>query len=136
MSDITIKSYVPQAVVAVDNAVKNEITKTIIKITAQAKSLANFEKNYQTGQLKGSIMWKTGTKSGGNTSGTALTEKTSDFDGIVGTANDHGIYVEKGTRKMAAQPYLEPAVSIVTGSGFEKSAAKSMANEMKGKLKN
>lgn len=36
--------------------------------------------------------------------------KSDDKQAIIGTDVEYGVYVEKGTRKMDAQPYITPAV--------------------------
>ena len=48
-----------------------------------------------TGNLRGSINYQT---------------NTADKSVTIGTPVEYGIYVEKGTYKMQAQPFLEPAI--------------------------
>lgn len=46
----------------------------------------------------------------------SITVRTQDngMTGVVGPTAEYGGYVEKGTRFMAAQPYLEPSLNEVT----------------------
>ena len=99
---------------------KKRVSKATALVHGQAVNNANFEKGYQTGDLKGSIHMET--------------KKTSTgFQGRVYTNNDHAVYVEFGTgirgngsypydvdglkleykedwAGMEAQPYLYPAL--------------------------
>ena len=101
------------------NLQKN-VNKATVLVHGQAVENANFEKGYQTGDLKGSIHMDV--------------KRTSDgFQGSVFTNNDHAAYVEFGTgvrgngsypynpkdinleykedwAGMKAQPYLYPAL--------------------------
>lgn len=124
MSNVKVKSYVPKAIKANTAGTADGLIKTAIKVTTQAKILADFEKGYQTGELKGSIMWKSTDKSGGFTKGDKLVSKPSKTAVIVGSGVEHATYIEFGTRKMAAQPYLRPAVDIVTKGTDAKKAMK------------
>lgn len=76
-----------------------------INVTAQAQELAPVDK----GQLKGSIgySWNKG-----ETANPSLPKPTEDGAVYVGTAVEHGVYQEFGTRNMAAQPFLRPAIDL------------------------
>lgn len=67
---------------------------TAYRIEADAKSLAAVD----TGALRSSI---TTTIAGDGASGSMTAE--------IGPTVEHGVYVELGTSRMAAQPYLQPA---------------------------
>lgn len=68
------------------------------KLQRTAKRKAVFTKGYSTGNLKRNIT--IGLEDGGLT-------------GRVKADTDYSGYVEKGTRKMSAQPFMEPAVEDV-----------------------
>lgn len=77
------------------------VAKGTLDVEARAKALAPVD----TGNLKNSI----GSHAAGLT-------------GVVAVGADYGAYVEWGTTKTAAQPYLGPAVEAVR-PGFEAAAA-------------
>ena len=80
----------------------------VVRVTSQAKSLCPVD----TGSLRRSIMWKVPERSGGLEEGEPVTEEVKKGSGLVGTATDYAGYVEFGTRRQPAQPYLRPAVEI------------------------
>jgi HK97 gp10 family phage protein len=124
MSDFKVTSYVQKAIKANAAGTRKGMITTAINVTSQAKSLAPVDK----GQLRGSIMYKAGTgEEGGLTEGQALTGKVDKGSIIVGSAVEHAVYQEYGTRKMAAQPFLRPAVAIVTAG---QTAVKAMREAM------
>lgn len=124
-----------EAIRAIDNTTVLGVTNTAIKITAQAKELCPVA-DYFGGNLKGSIQWESDGKSGGDTSGTSLTEKPSKNGAIVGTPVEYGVYQEFGTRKMNAQPFLRPAVDIVAnGKSGEEAMATAFRNTVPRELK-
>ena len=91
---------------------KRGVLNSAIYVTNQAKILAPTDK----GQLRNSIMYKSGkSQSGGfnNNAGEQAPEKIhvqpKENEAYVGTNLDYGIYQEFGTRRMSAQPYLRPA---------------------------
>jgi HK97 gp10 family phage protein len=90
------------------NSVKNGNIELLMRVTAQAKTLCPV----QSGILRGSIMWKVPGKSGGHEEGLVVEATPGEGDGLVGTATEYAIYVEFGTRRMEAQPYLRPAVIL------------------------
>lgn len=112
-----IKDYTLQAIRGVRRGSIEAVIETAINVTAQAKDLAPVAKLYG-GNLKGSIMWKTSSQSGGHgeqeaTTSPMLTSAIPKNGAIVGSACEYAVYQEYGTRKMFAQPYLRPAVDIV-----------------------
>ncbi len=122
-SSVTVRSYTPQAIKANTSGAESGILETLINVSAQAKALAPVD----SGQLKGSIGWKTATAST-----TDLSESVTALSGVVGTNKEYAVYQEYGTRNMTAQPFLQPAVSIVTnGTGFDQAMADAMANSVK-----
>jgi len=110
-----------------DKGNETSILETCIRVTAQAKSLSPVD----NGLLGNSIMYKTGLKSGGNTEGKELTITPRLDEGYVGSNTEYAVYQEFGTRNMDAQPYLRPAVDIVTkGASFQTAIKKIMNSEM------
>jgi len=99
---------------AVQEGNQAAIIELVTRVTAQAKALAPVD----FGQLKNSIMGRVKgedygfNKSGGKSATQKLTERADEGEGFVGSALLHAIYNEFGTRKMAAQPFLRPAVGI------------------------
>lgn len=101
------------------------IVQTMIHLTRDAKLAAPVD----LGQLRMSIMWRKGwgsdpfgfpVESGFNEGdGEPAREKIdqpSGLEGYVGTAVDHGVYQEFGTRNMPAQPFMRPAADAVRGA--------------------
>jgi HK97 gp10 family phage protein len=120
---VKVVSFVPQAIKANKQGTEKAMLKTVIKVATQAKALAPVDK----GQLKGSIMWKTSKESGGHTDGPQLNKRPSGLSAVVGSGLLYSIYQEYGTRKMAAKPYLRPAVDIVVNNtGHQRAVAKAM----------
>lgn len=94
--------------------------KIAMKITAQAKMHAPVAKEHG-GRLRNSIMWKVGKTQGGlndspdDSPGRQLDfNPENDMSGAVGLNLDYGVYQEFGTRYMPPQPYLRPAIALVT----------------------
>lgn len=101
---------------AVEDGNSKAIAKIVTKVVNAAKAGAPFD----TGQLRNSIMGQVNGASYGHQGGPSLHEQVGEGEGLVGTALAHGVYNEFGTRKMAAQPYLRPAVSEVTSGSRAK----------------
>ena len=91
-----------------EKSVENANLELVMRVAAQAKALAPVD----LGQLKGSIMWKVPGKDGGHEEGPVVSAEPDEGDGLVGSATEYAAYQEFGTRKMAAQPYLRPAVTL------------------------
>ena len=69
------------------------VSKTVYDVEAQAKTVVPVD----TGNLKKSIS----------------TELVKPLEGVVSTGVEYAEYVEYGTSKMAAQPYMTPAAETV-----------------------
>ena len=116
---------------------EESLEKIAIKVTGQAKLLAPVDK----GQLKNSIMWKTKSTEGGFNDGdgepgqTPITVKPKPTEAYVGVNLNHAIYQEFGTRKMAPNPYLRPAIAIALGSDAQNILKKINEERMRGALK-
>ena len=108
---------------ALDFGTNGGITKTCILVVSQATALAPVNKKEGVGgQLKNSIMWKlangrTGgfNDSEGDTATKKITPTPEAGSAYVGSALDYATYQEFGTRYMAPQPFLRPAISLVYG---------------------
>ena len=99
----------------------------VIKVAATAKSLCPVDE----GLLRNSIMWKTPKQSGLPAEGKAFSAEPGKGDGIVGSATEYAAYVEFGTRRQRAQPYLRPAVAIeVLGPNGAKTMSQESVIEM------
>lgn len=102
-------------------------------VTTQAKSLAPVDK----GMLRASIMYKTaGGKSGGLEGGPRLTSEPKVGGGVVGSNVDYAVYQEFGTRHMAPQPFLRPAVEIARKGNTAEVLKKIERENAKGPLTN
>ena len=107
--------------------------KLVMKVCAQAKNLAPID----SGNLKGSILWRTPDEEGGFEKGEKIKLKVKEGDAIVGTATEYAPYQEFGTKRMAAQPFLRPAVLIeVAGAAGLKEIKKQLIDTMKKELNN
>lgn len=81
-----------------DGAVARDLTRRAIAVQAEAARLCPVD----TGRLRGSIEWELGRDARG-------------LVARVGTNVHYARFVEEGTRRMAAQPYLRPALRAVEG---------------------
>ncbi len=127
------KSFVPQAIKAVEAGSEASVLITVSRISDQAKELLSG--HVVTGLLKGSIMWKTSKANGGLTDGSKLSEPVTGLSAIVGTATEYGVYGEFGTRFMNAFPFLRPAVSmIVNSTSYAIAIKKAMYDTVRAKL--
>lgn len=129
---IKLISNVSRVVQANELATMEGITITSIKVTAQAKELCPVAP-YLGGNLKGSIQYKTGDgKAGGLENENQLNENPQGLSAVVGTPVEYGIYQEFGTRKMDAQPYMRPAIDIITkGSSINAALRKAFHDGVK-----
>jgi len=114
-------------------SVRNANIELLSRVTATAKSLCPVD----TGFLKSSIMWKVPGQDGGHQGGEVLDAEATKDGGLVGSAMEYAIYVEFGTRKMGAQPYLRPAIllEIYGPNGqntMKEETIKAMAHSLKG----
>lgn len=132
MNEVTLKSYVPEAIKATKDGAYDGILAMATAITSQAKALAPVD----DGLLRNSIMWKSKNKSGGLEGGSAIKESVAENEVIVGSAVEYAIYQEYGTRKMPAQPFLRVAFDIfVNGTKGKEAMKKAVNNSVQEKLK-
>ena len=75
--------------------VQNVVAMNGASLQERAMRNAVFTKGYQTGNLRRSI---------------GLSLQDGGMTAVVAPTAHYGVYVEKGTRFMGAQPYLEPAL--------------------------
>lgn len=81
-----------------------DLARRAIRVESKAKVYAtgvDGGPNVRTGRLRGSITWRLG----------------KDSEGLyadVGTAVEYAPYVEMGTSRMAARPFLRPALNAIT----------------------
>ncbi len=115
---VSIKSFVPETITAVREGSLEGMYEVAAAVADQAKALAPVAK-INGGRLKQSIAWE---------------EEGSDA-AIVGSGVEYAVYQEYGTRKMAAQPFLRPAVDIiVNGTKAVKAMKTAMENSVRVKL--
>ena len=134
MTELTF--YDKQAIRAIEDMTQQGVTGVAIEITAQTKALCPVA-DYMGGNLKGSYQWISGDgKEGGGTTGKMLTERPKKNEAISGTPVDYGAYQEWGTRKMAAQPHIRPAIDIVVnGTSGKEAMDKAYKNTVPRELK-
>jgi len=64
-----------------------------------------------------------------------LTEQPPKNGAIVGTPVEYAIYQEFGTRKMNAQPFLRPAMDVVSGEPLKQAMYKAFFDTVPRELK-
>lgn len=77
-----------------------ELTRRTVRVEARAKRLCPVD----TGRLRASITH-------------AVERDAVGLVGVVGTDVDYGVYVEIGTSRAGAQPYLRPALAAEVSRG-------------------
>ena len=88
------------------------ILKTCINVNNEAKLLAPVD----LGELRNSMTYEV---------------NKAQLEGVVGTNVKYSVYQEYGTRYMDAQPFLRPAVEVVTkGASANSAVTKIMNDEM------
>ena len=109
-----------------------------IFVTAQAKRLAPVD----NGQLRNSIMYKTGERekggfndSGGKTAEIELQSVPKKGQAFVGSNLDYSVYQEFGTRKMPPQPFLRPAGALLNIDIVKEASIKEMREALSGRKK-
>lgn len=90
---------------AFDDGSEKSVLQIGINVSNQAKANAPID----TGQLKSSIGYKAQTD---QTAAPGLSTTINENEVAVGSAVEHATYQEFGTRKMAAQPFLRPAIDV------------------------
>ena len=96
----------------IDEAIKKGVTNALVGLgniaVTQAKSIVAVD----TGRLRNSITWKMKEQQGrtsANSESDTITAPTDDLQVAFGTNVEYAPYVEYGTDKMAAKPYIMPA---------------------------
>ena len=119
---MTVEIYKKDISKALEESTMKGILETCIKVVTNAKSISPVD----DGRLRNSIMWSIPQLKGGfnNSAGEKadkeITPKPQKLEGYVGSNTEYSIYQEFGTRYMAAQPYLRPAIEFVrTGDKTE-----------------
>ncbi len=93
-----------------DEAVKKTLMEIGIEAEKNAKKEITAKKAVDTGRLRNSITWAIGGE-GANAPGYSGTAPKKDQPCVyVGTNVNYAKYVEYGTSRMKARPYLRPAV--------------------------
>lgn len=134
---LEIISNVEGAMEGALSGARKALLQTAIRVTAQAKAFAPVRE----GELKNSIMWIVGNQES-SFLGPRLVHATLDrfgkITGVVGTAVEHGLYQEFGTRFFpGGNPYLRPAILVVTGAGAYRGFVKDiMFIQMSNSIKN
>ena len=113
MADIELKSNVAEIEKAMEQAKKRALEKVGMFVETGAKKLAPVD----TGRLRNSITFSTekdyGSYSYQDNDGNSYTQQMPKADKnevIIGTAVEYAPFVELGTSKANAQPYLRPAI--------------------------
>lgn len=130
MSSVEITKY-GNIEKAVEEGNRLAILAMVTKVTATAKALAPVD----LGQLRNSIMGRVYRKDLGFNDGSGdsadrkITETAKENEGYVGSGILHAIYNEFGTRKLAAQPFLRPAIAIEANGTSVAATVKKYQNE-------
>lgn len=113
-------------------AIIDGVEKGIITLCSNIRSQAVVLAPVDTGELRNSIVWKTSKANIGEIAGVAEPEE---MEGYVGTGLEYAPYQEFGTRRMAPQPFLRPAIAIeAKGEKGVNVMKKRMDEILKGKL--
>jgi HK97 gp10 family phage protein len=92
---VTTKNSIPELLATADAARHRAVSEATTKIVEQSQSTVAVD----TGKLKGSVNEK-------------IVDSSESTIGTVSYNTDYAIYVELGTSRMAAQPYLHPAYLV------------------------
>lgn len=90
----------------------NKLSEELIRNCELQEAKAVLKKN--TSRLQTKAKHKAPVKTGNLMGGISLEMRDGGMVGVAGAQAEYGEYVEKGTRFMAAQPYLEPSLNEVT----------------------
>jgi HK97 gp10 family phage protein len=127
-SKVIIRDHLPEGIeMATIEGTQKALKKICSLITSQAKVFSPVDK----GQLRSSI----GYKVGDDGTGEFEAEPKDELGGVVGTATEYAVYQEFGTRYMAPNAYLRPAIAkYTTGQTSEQIAKKVIYEHVKGAL--
>lgn len=115
MKEVTVEIIKKDMKIPFDMGMNAGILESCIKVTANAKSLAPIA----DGRLRNSIMWSVPQLKGGFNDSDGekaekeITPKPQKLEGYVGSNTEYSIYQEFGTRYMAPQPFLRPALLFI-----------------------
>ena len=113
------------------NSVDEANKELLNKAAKSAKNIVPVD----SGDLQDTIMWKADGETGGHDGGNTIQSEPSKGSGVIGSAADHAVYVEFGTRNTDAQPYLRPAIeSEINGSKGQNTMKKESNKAMKQSL--
>lgn len=101
-----VSNRLPAISATIRPTVSAEVKKAGLAIQARAQSMAPVK----TGTLRRSI----------------TTQFPTDLSAVVGPSVRYGLYVEMGTRRMGARPYLRPAAEVVL-PGFAAAVKRALA---------
>lgn len=96
----------------IDEVIKKGIDDALIGLANIAVSQARYLVPVDTGRLKNSITWKKKgqqNKVSGNNENDTISEPTEELQIAFGTNVEYAPFVEYGTDKMAARPFIAPA---------------------------
>lgn len=96
----------------IDEAIKRGVTNALVGLGNIAVTQARSIVPVDTGRLRNSITWKMKNEQsrvGGRVEDDSISAPTEDLQMAFGTNVEYGPYVEYGTDKMAAKPYIAPA---------------------------
>lgn len=129
-------NHFPAIILALKKATQDQVDKTAGDVAQAATGRAPV----LTGYLRSSVYTVTSKAStyaaGIVGTGELLAELPNPGEGkaLVGVAASHGVYVEYGTHKMAAQPFITPAAEGMR-SQFESEMAKALSDAATGAAK-
>lgn len=99
---------------------KRVVGKTAYEVGLVVESIAKSLSAIKTGRLKGSITTQSrdkGTRPDSPATGNDVIEKPGDNNEVlVGTAVEYAPYIEYGTVRHGAQPFLRPALDLARGN--------------------
>lgn len=123
----------PDILKIIEEGVEKGIATICSNVRSQAVDLAPVAL-VNGGRLKNSIVWKTSKEGQGDPLPGEPTPKK--LNGYVGSAVEYAVYQEFGTRYMAPQPFLRPAIAIkALGRRGADVMKEKMDEEARGKLK-
>ena len=96
----------------IDEAIKKGVTNALVGLANIAVTQARSIVPVDTGRLRNSITWKMKEQQGrisANSESDTITAPTDDLQVAFGTNVEYAPYVEYGTDKMAAKPYIAPS---------------------------